>query len=357
LVQLQDVPTGYAVAGINTLSARFRQAANFSIPMDRVNEFLNSALGPKPEDEGPRLDARLETFIDGLNVNRAVYEHIANYLSNACTAENAEYALTEMLRNANRTVQNDIIRAFIYSPVNGMGYAVAWTIENALRSKAGRISISVDNVVSNSKSGYTVTFKINDGTISSEWVNDYGIWRVGSFGDFAAGDKSLVEKREQADRDSERLKTDYDFQLSAGLAYPFEMGAAFGMDIKIRAWLMAYGFRFYTAGENFSQFEGTTGIFIPIRIKKIGLTPYGDLGFGFVWAPDSKKTSSNDSRHDDDDTPLDFTFDISFHGGLMFTTSAVPGLYLQAAYQHNIYLLGLKDVKPGVLFFSIGYGF
>jgi serine protease Do len=354
LVQIQEVPTGYAVAGINTLSACFRQAANFSIPMDRVNAFLDSALGPKPEDERPRLDARLDTFIEGLNVPRAVYEHISDYLSNACTAENAEYALTEMLRKAARTVQNDIIRAFIYSPVDGMSYAVAWTIENALRSRTGRISISVDQVVSNNKNGFTVTFQVNDGTISSEWVNDYGIWRINSFGDFAAGDKTLVEKRDQADRDSERLKTDYDFQISAGLAYPFMAGPAFGADIKIRVWFMGYGLRVYTAGENFFQLEGTTGIYIPIRIKKIGLTPYVDAGLGVVLAPHKK--SPNSSPFEEDDKPFDLSFDLSVQGGLMVTTTAVPGLYFQAAYQYNAYL-GLEDANPNVLFFGIGYGF
>jgi hypothetical protein len=186
-------------------------------------------------------------------------------------------------------------------------------------------------------------------------VNDYGIWRIDRFGDFAAGDKSLVEKREQADRDAERLKTDYYLQLSAGLACPLETGAAFGADLKIRVGVMGYGFRIYTAGEKFFQLEGTTGIYVPIRIKKIGLTPYGDLGFGIVSTPRSKK-SSKDSFYDDNNNSPEIAFDISFHGGLMFTTAAVPGLYLQAAYQHNLYLLS-SDIKPSVLFFSIGYGF
>jgi hypothetical protein len=265
-----------------------------------------------------------------------------------------------MLRNANRTVQGNIIRAFVYSPVNGMGYAVAWTIENALRSRSGRISIRVDTVAPNSKNGYTVTFAVNDGAISSEWVNEYGIWRISAFGDFAAGDKSLVEKRDQADRDAQRLKTDYSFQISAGLALPLEAGAAFGADLKVRAWYMGYGLRLYTAGKSFSQIEGTMGVYIPIRIKKAGITPYGDLGLGLVFGPESKEeTSTGNSSLDISDIvdKPNFAFDFSIQGGLMFTTTAVPGLYLQAAYQHNFYLLGMKKVNPSVLFFSIGYGF
>jgi serine protease Do len=363
LIQTPGVPTGYAVAGINTLSARFRQAANFSIPMNRVRSFLNAALAAAPEDQRPRLDARVESFIDGLSVPRAVYEHIAKYLSNACTAENAEYALTEMLRNANRTVQNDIINTFGYSPVEGMNLAVAWTIENALRAKSGRISISVDSVVPNNKNGFTITFKINDGTISSEWINEYGIWRISAFGDFAAGDKTLVEKREQADRDAARLKTDYDLQITAGLAYIFDLGPAFGADLKFRVGVFGSGLRAYIGGGGFFQVEGTGGIYIPIRLKKIGLTPYGDIGAGLVVKDHTKKaaSSTSSSNRSDDDQGLfakDIGLDISFQGGLMFTTAAVPGLYLQAAYQYNIYVGDeVSDANPHMIFFGIGYGF
>jgi serine protease Do len=353
LIQAPDLPAGYAVAGINTLSARFRQAANFSIPMDRVQAFLDSALGPKPENERGRLDARLNTFIDGLGVPRAVYEHIAKYLSNACTAENAEYALTEMLRRANRTVQDNIIRAFIYSPVEGMGYAVAWTIENALRAQTGRIAITVDSVVPINENSYTVTFTVNDKTISSVWVNDYGIWRINSFGDFAAGDKTLVEKRDQADADAQRLRTEYDFHIAAGFAYLLEAGPAFGGDFKFHAGYTAYGVRLYTAGKKFTQADLTAGLYFPIRVKKTGFTPYGNLGAGLAFMEADSQSASLSA----DVLGKEVGFDFSLEGGLQFTTTLVPGLFLQASYQHNFYLGDLHGIKGGMLFFGIGYGF
>jgi serine protease Do len=356
LVRVEGVPAGYAVAGINTLSARFRQAANFSIPVDRVNAFLNSALGPRPEDERPRLDARIDAFIEGLSDSKAVYEHIAKYLSNTCIGENAEYALTETLRNANRTVQDNIIQAFVYSPVEGMGYAVAWTIENALRIKSGRISITVDNVSPNRKNGFTVVFKVNDTPISSEWVNDYGIWRISAFGDFAAGDKTLIEKRDQAEQDAKRLRTDYTVQLSAGLAAVLETGPAFGADFKFRAGFGGYGLRLYTAGKKFFQIDATAGLYFPIRIKKAALTPYGDLGLGIAVKEPAPRPADPLGYYD----PLpekDMGLDFSIKAGLMFTTSAVPGLFLQAAYQHNFYTGTIKGITPGILFFSVGYGF
>jgi serine protease Do len=361
LVQAAGVPTGYAVAGINTLSARFRQAANFSIPLNRVNAFLDIALGPKPADEQPRLEARLDTFIDGLSGKQVAYEHISNYLSNTCTAENAEYALTDMLRKANKTVQSDIIQAFIYSPIDGMAYAVAWTIENAIRSKSGKISISVDSIAPNKKNGYTVTFKINSGTISSEWVNEYGIWRISSFGDFAAGDKTLVEKRDKADRDAQRLKTDYKVQLSLGVALPFEASPAFGGDFVARTNAGTYGLKFYTVEEDFTQVEGTVGLYLPIRVNKVGITLFGDLGYGVIIIK-NKNTANDyltDSLYADPLLEELWVMLFSMRGGIMVTTAMIPGLYLQAAYQYNKYLAAVESFpprSPHVLFFSVGFG-
>jgi serine protease Do len=356
LVQAEGVPTGYAVAGINTLSARFRQAANFSIPIDRARAFLGSALGPKPADERSRLEARLDTFIKGLAEPRAVYEHIAKYLSNACVGENAEYALVETLRNATSTVQDDIIRAFVDSPVEGMGYAVAWTIENALRTRPGRINLTVESINPNSGGGFTVVFNAGGGSLSSEWINDYGNWRISAFGDFASGDKALVEQRDQRARDERRLRTGYTLQLSAGLAYILERGPAFGADFKYRSDFTGYGLKIYTTGKDFFQAESTGGIYVPIRLQKIGLTPYGDLGFGFVSQEPAAGTTSGFGSFGL--SARDVGVAITVKGGLMLTTSLVPGLYFQAAYQHNFYLgEALKKNNPSMLFFSIGYGF
>ncbi|MDR1248219.1 MAG: hypothetical protein LBK63_02845, partial [Treponema sp.] len=299
-----------------------------------------------------RLDARLNAFIDGLAAPRAVYDHIARYLSNACTAENAEYALAEILRNANRTVQDNIIRTFNYSPVEAMGYAVAWTIENALRTQTGRIALTVDSVAPANGNNYTVAFTVNDKTIRSVWVNDYGIWRINSFGDFAAGDKTLVERRNQADTDAQRLRTDYDFHLSAGFAYLLEAGPAFGGDFKYHFGVMAYGFRVYTAGEKFFQVEATTGVYIPARVKKTGFIPYGNLGIGIALQEAADQSSLYSNAID-----KDMGFELSLEGGLLFTATLVPGLFLQAAYQHNFYAGELQGIKPGILFFGIGYGF
>jgi hypothetical protein len=115
---------------------------------------------------------------------------------------------------------------------------------------------------------------------------------------------------------------------------------------------MAYGFRVYTAGEKFFQVEATTGFYIPARVKKIGFIPYGNLGVGFA-----VQESAHQSSLYSDAIDKDMGFELSLEGGLLFTATLVPGLFLQTAYQHNFYAGELQDIKPGILFFGIGYGF
>ncbi|MDR1899691.1 MAG: serine protease [Treponema sp.] len=363
LVQSPEALSGYAVAGINTLSGVHRQAANFSIPMDRARSFLDAALDAAPAvggewmpaDEGPRLDARVRSFIEGLKVPKAAYEHIAKYLSNACTAENAEFALSEMLRRAPRDVTDDIVRAFNYSPVEGMNYAVAWTIENFLRSGRGAIDIAIDTVVPGSNGGYTVSFTVSNGTVNSAWVREYGIWRISAFGDFAAGDKTFVEKREKARKEAERLVSEPNIQFAAGFAYVFDRGAAFGADLKFRTLFAGFGIRAYTRGPDFTQIEALAGIYVPVEVKnKIAFTPYGDAGLGF------RIRKAEKEKDDPYDITPDFPavdFGLSLQGGVMVTASAVPGLYLQAAYQYNLYAGDEIGGDPHMLFVGIGYGF
>ena len=347
LIQMQGVPSGYAVAGINTLSARYRQGANFSIPINQLQTFLDKKLNTKPEQSA--LEARIDTFIEGLSVPKAVYQHIAKYLSNTCTAENFEYAESELFERAPRTIQEKVVQAFISSPVTGMSYAVAWIIEDSMRSKSGKITIEKESVTPVDDYNYTVKFKVNDKIVSSEWTNEYGIWRIKSFGSIASGDKRLIKKKAEQKQIDENLRASPKFQLSAGMTYIFNQGAGFGADIIFRGSYTGFGLRMDIA-KDFLQIDCFWGLYIPIKAEKIAFTPFGSIGLGYQ------------------SIKLVPAFDkvgyIGFpvHGGLQFTTATVPGLYLQVAYQHNFMVNFLEIVErntpyKNLIFISVGYSF
>jgi serine protease Do len=355
LVQTQGVPTGFAVAGINTRKVLSRQAANYSIPVARIQTFLTASLSKEKGDQRALLDTRLEAFVEGLKVNKAVYPHIATYLSNTCVGENAEYALFEMLNKGNNLVQNDILSTFSYSPVEGMRHAVAWYIENQIRSKTGSLNIAMDSVTAND-AGYTVTFNINDKPVDSEWVNEYGIWRVLKFGDFVTGDKEVKEKKIKAEAkakaDDKALRTQPSFQISADYAHFLDRGPGFGVDLLIRSDYLGYGFR-----GNFSKglFQAVAfgGGYFPIKLgTKAALTPFINGGVGMQYK------EAGDIDHFREPNEKGIFFGLSAQGGLQFITAKVPGLFFQGGYQYNYFkrsgsIYDRTDVH--VIFVGVGY--
>jgi len=351
LIRVPGVPTGYAVAGINTLSARFRQAANFSIPVNRIQSFLDANLNRKPADERPLLEARLNSFIAGMDAKNAVHPHIAAYLSDICTGENAEYAISETLTKAPRSIQENIINIFGNSPVEGMRQAVAWLIESKIRSYKG-ISITIRSV-SPADNGYTVTFNVNDKDVSSEWVNEYGIWRIYKFGDFAAGERTVSENRVNTEPEKSQLKAEPELQIGAWFVYIVDRGPAVGAELLYRGKFFGdyfgAGLRTYYRND-FLQVDAFSGAYVPLELDNIAFTPFMNAGVGFQYKEKSEVRG-------EDRLLLNRSFHIGLTvtAGLQFTTSAVPGLYLHAGYQFNLILLSGND--PHIIFVGLGYSF
>jgi serine protease Do len=338
----RNVPTGYAVVGINTLSGLYRQAANYSIPLSTARTFIDSALNPKPETYRAALDQRLAQFSEGLKANKAVYPHIAEYLSSACVGENAEYAMLEMFEKGSRTVRRAFIDKCEDSVVGAMGYAVAWTIENSIRS-GGVIKSAVKEVTGDGEE-YTVVFTVNDKDVSSKWVREYGNWRIRSFGTIAAGDKSLVEKKESQKKTAERLRLNSDIHLEAGYAYLLDKAPA-------AVYVSAEFFRFmganlYIAGPDFWSLGAFFGYRWDVPAGQFGIMPYGR--FGFNYQNDKGYEDYKNESGKDRFGALPFAVALYGQAGIKFTSSYVPGLFLGTAFQYNINFhsfLGLPNEK------------
>jgi len=328
LIAQRNVPTGYAVAGINTLSGLRRQAANYAIPIATAQTFINNSLNQKPETYRAALDQRLAKFSEGLGVNRAVYPHIAEYLSSACIGENAEYAMMEMFEKGSKTVRRAFLDKFDDSVVGAMGYAVAWTIENNIRS-GGALKASIKEVIGDGEE-YTVVFTVNDKDISSKWVREYGNWRIRTFGAIAAGDKSLVEKREAQKKTSERLKLDSNVHLEAGYASLFNKGPAAGYISG--EFFRLIGLKMYIAPEIFN-----IGAFLGWRwdvpAGKFGIMPYLRAGLEFHNDKDYEKHRENAAFGDHTPPAISAMAQV----GLKVTSSFVPGLFLGTAFQFNFF--------------------
>jgi len=347
LVAAQGVLTGYAVVGINTLSARGRQAANYAIPVDQVRAFIDTALSKQPVNEKELIAKRVDDFVKGLQVNKAVYGHIAKFLSNSCTASNGEYAISELLDKASRSVLDDIDHTFSYDPASGMNAAVAWNIESSMRSKSGAIKISLDSINPNDKGGFDVAFIVNDKNVKSEWIKEYGIYRMNSYGELASGGgKTLLEEKEKKKAQDKALKTDYDFSISAGYAQVLGYGHAINASAKFSS-PQTYGLElFYGFGDKeYLKIGMNFGFVFPIRLDGFALMPFADAGVAYI--------TTKESKEDFGGFPVCF----SVKGGMMFTLAKAPGVFGKFFYEYNFVSLNTLIDNHGIIGINIGYGF
>ncbi|MDR1444895.1 MAG: serine protease [Treponema sp.] len=334
-------PGGYVVAGINTLSARDPEA-NYAIPIDRVEDFLQEVL--EYRDNLLTLEERLLAFTQG--TSRLSYQHIVKYLSNSFTAENAESAVLLTLENAPGPVIENIMRTFVYSPLEGIRLAAAWAVENFLQK---RRTLDVETIQMIDQEHYQVGFR--ESGIPDEWVKEYGIWRIRRFGGLTVGAEPADNESPPAEES--RLRTAYLFSLSAGYGYIPDTGHALTADFNLHLRYIGLGTRIYYGGISFLRGEGALGLYLPIRVKeRFGITPFLGAGVGFVWKdknePDTGITSLNSATKT-------FGMCISGQGGLRMTSSLTPGFFLQGMYQYN-YELQAGTNMPHAFTVSIGYG-
>jgi serine protease Do len=350
LVAQQGAPSGFAVAGMNTLSATRRQAANFAIPANRIQTFINDALNPRPATFRNALDERLEKFVEGFGVNRAIYPHIAEFLSTASIGENAEWATDEMFRRASESIRRAFLRKFEESVVGAMGLAVAWTIEDSIRgSRSGLLRASIKEVTGEGEE-YTVIFTINNSDVTSVWIREYGNWRIKTFGTVATGDTERIERRQnQRDRE-EGMRAESHLRLELGYANLFDKSsAAIYASIEISNF---YGFSIYFSDPDFWSFAFFVTTHFPIPLENIGLMPYVRAGFAYHHDEEYEnwKTFFSDSF---------FTVSIILQGGLRVFIPGVPGLSGNIGYQYNIFGYDSNYSRPFrmALNLSLGYSF
>ncbi|GMO25579.1 MAG: hypothetical protein Ta2B_05230 [Termitinemataceae bacterium] len=376
LVQQAGATGGYVVAGINARSlSGYRENTFFSIPAERALAYINEAVKPKSDAaQRQNLDLRLNAFIKSLAKPKAVYDAIAPYLSNACVASNAEYAIIETFSRAPRTVQSAIDNED--DAINAMQYCVAWLIEDSFRGKSSSIlRATLGEITKNTDGTYNVPFKFGangERVITTAWALEFGIWKLDKAGDLVSGDKLLLEKKEkQLKRDIQKKENDNYVMLSIGYTNIFDHWAgeveestslfesaqpltnnASALELSIFLTKNKYTLYHFsvTFADKFWQFDADGGFSVPIDIKEVTIAPYALVGI-------------NVRNYDTNDKYDMAAFDGGglFQGGLMVTTSFVQGLYVIVGYQYNASLYDVlyaaKDKDTSMLRLNIGYAF
>ena len=350
LVAQTGVPSGFAVAGINTLIGRWRQAANFAVPVNTTQSFIDSALNPDPATFRDELDRRLSDFVGGLNVPRAVFPHIAEFLSSASIGENIEFAFDEMLNRAGRAVVRSFNDYAGEDFIGAMSIPVAWLIEDNIRTPGtGALRASITEV-SGSGEEYTVVFTIDNREVSSLWVREYGIWRIQTFGTVLLGEGEEREIPRQA-RQSGGIRTGENaFFTELGFANLFDKApgalyasAGFGM----------FGVQAYYAGPDFFAVGAFGGWQWNVPMGNFGLMPHFRLGFDY-----QHDQAFQDARAADD-MMVAPPIAITAQAGFRATSSFVPGLFIGANVQlnFNLHSREFNDPMRRAFIISAGYIF
>ncbi|MFP3042623.1 serine protease [Treponema primitia] len=366
LVMEEGQSIAYSVVGINTASGVNRQAANYAIPINTALDFISLSLKDKDSGEQRRkLEEKVREFVEGLSANKAVYPHIARYLSNECVASNAEFAISEVEDSANYGIQNTIFNQSVFTAID---YSVGWLIESEFRkiNNTGAMHPSVGTITGNADGTWTVPIVFpNNREVNTIWVSEYGMWRLKSSGS-VTGNSAAMDKKIKERKTEKNLRTDYTFALSAGYAYlglgeSDPRGSALDVSMEFGD-VFTYGVHLFFQGSDFGIAEGKFGYTGAIRINKVALMPFGNVGFGLSWHEKDYEYSYSGLKEEKFGIS-DISTGLSFQGGIKVTTSYVPGLFLKTAYQFNYYRgdffgrnVPLKDVTHSVII-GVGYLF
>ena len=335
-------PAGFTVAGVNAKSARRRQAANYSIPADTVRGFLNQVFNPEKntEAEEKKLEERLRVFLKELKENRV---SIFDWITYSCFLDNIKYAYYHYsLKNRNfrfttNHTMNSIMNTFYEMTRETIPY-----IDSKKKQETKIISVEKD------KDAYRVIFGIpGKRETVSRWEMEHGTWRIASVGKID-GDKAKIAKAEKLYYNQENIRDGFiyydSYAAEAGYAQVLDRGGAFYGALGTTS----AGLRGIFADVYYWQVEiFGRGYFSPLRFNAFALETNISMGMGIKYLP---KTNEDDSG---------LRFGISPSAGLQLTSSAIPGFYIGAAYQYNLYFRNADDENNTrhIFIFMAGYRF
>ena len=183
LVEDKKSPVRYSVVGINTMQIEALQGANYAIPTERVEAFIQRSF--EQIDERVALENRIAAFMELLEkstTSMVVYKDLSSFLSSTMINANPGQTVLDTPNSA-----KNILEKVIEDPVVGIAWAVAYNkIEDHIYNKslkplAQKILPEVTSIEPNNMSGYTSRLLVNGYLYRAEWIQDYGTWKLNDF--------------------------------------------------------------------------------------------------------------------------------------------------------------------------------
>lgn len=186
MVASKNSVAGYKVIGLNTWKYVDRQDTNYALPSITIQNYLNEKLhSAKAIDQENELKERVKSLTLCLNDSEKKFTDIVKYVSYEYAAAQGKDEFENILATAPSSVRSVVIRAFGYSPLEGLRYALAYKVWKSLHaqknSKNGVESSEIKLTKTSKTSLYDIDFSLDDSSYKTSWALDQGLWRLSSF--------------------------------------------------------------------------------------------------------------------------------------------------------------------------------
>lgn len=373
LMKNANYAAGYAVVGINTWKAFYRQNTNFAIPAKVIKNYIDTSLTNKNTSQD--ITSRLVAFSKALKNSDQNYRDLSFFVSNDMLSLASGDAFINVLKKAPTEIRSEIVYIFIEDPLEGLKCSIAYDIWNKMHND----DVADFSVASSEKtdSGYNVKFNVAEDTVESTWVMSQGAWRLKEFGDYKAADskadktaskdkqKASGEKAKSNKKSGVEISNPYLFTITGGPAFPtngqktgFDISALymnndyFGFGLFIHnepiavkyssTWSSNYGKIEY---KNTTMFGFDLRVSVPLNFNFIIVEPKADARLGMIFAANKDTTDQTETE----------MFYLGIGGGVdvTFAFSRSFAIVCGVEYLYSFY----KQEKIGDVIASVGLKF
>ncbi|MCR5699776.1 MAG: serine protease, partial [Treponemataceae bacterium] len=312
LVADKSAPSGYAVAGINTWKAYYRDSTNYSIPVSVVSAFVDKAIKGASVETEDQLKGRVKAFADTFADSESDFKKIARYISYDLVAREGKDAFFAVLKYAPSNVRTIVANTFSNNPIEGLKYALVYQIFTSYRSRDVEAATYTVSEPVKSEKGYTLVLEDaeNKKKYESEWALEHGLYRLvenknlndksskkssGSDGksDKKSGKKSGSSGNYEFMVDGLEIESPTVFDLRVGSSIPLKTGrisdfaASASLDVDMDIWCgNIWGFEF---GVSVDFVDGAklvlpyvgTGFKVPFNMDSLIISPFAMIKIGY----------------------------------------------------------------------------
>ena len=308
--------TGYKVVGINTWKVRYRQAANYSLPIQLVFSLLE-----KPNEEILRknLEKRAESFAKDLNDNKNYFYSVKKYVSNSYANENISERYKKSLRK-----DREFFWMLRDGGLEGLRYYRAWeiwqkynTTETDDKDKKDENIESLDEdfddedsdekipdtnhfeveEISENAGGFSVKFKdsLGENHLVSAWIYEEGQWRIKSITYTKESknygfEKKIPKNKNHSGESKVSVETSFGVSKSKNLwaedydgneieNIPNFWGGFFATDYWLRFFGMGFKYEWQVSEfDTLKLFGWHVGLQVPLSVGEFSLNPFAKAG-------------------------------------------------------------------------------